>query len=93
MKPTALDAARARELITQKIAPFASRAGIGLDRITIEADLFALGILDSFDVVTILASLEEELNIAPVFPEETGKNFVLSINWLADGFLNGKSAT
>lgn len=75
-------------LVMTKIAPFAERAGMSPDAVAADADLLELGILDSFDIVTILAALEEELEKEPTFPENTNDKFVFSATWLRDGFVS-----
>jgi hypothetical protein len=84
-----LNPARTIDLVLSKIAPYAERAGVDLGAIGPDSDLFALGILDSFDVVGILVSLEEDLGIEPLFSDRPSGAFVLSAKWISDGFLLG----
>jgi acyl carrier protein len=81
------------DTIRQQIEPLALRAGIEPKTININTDLFALGVLDSFDVVTVLVALEENLGFAPVFLDDSDDDFTMSIKWIAEGFLRGSNSS
>ena len=81
-----------RSHILDFLKPRLDQAGMAPDQIADDSDLFAMGVLDSFDVVALFADVEETFGIEAELAGSEDEDFRLSIDWLCRAFERGVTA-
>jgi len=80
-----------REMILELLQPKLADAQVKASLMSLDDDLYELGIVDSYDVVELLSEITEKTGIEVDFGNaEDGDKFTLSVNSLSDLFLDGK---
>ena len=75
-----------RDLVISCLKQRLDGAGIDINNISDDDDLYDLGAIDSYDVVDILSQIEKETEITADLEDNEDKLFVLSINWFVSTF-------